>query len=262
MNVNEITSNTNAVWKQSGQAQKQDNSESFAAQVENAVGGQQRTHKVYLKTDDMLYSGGNGSGLSFYIKYAEESTEENPVVVAKGVDENGKEFEQTIAIREINPRCATLVEMHALEAYLGVEKQGRLSSLPHSSDTGQMGLYDRGNFMDMFQKNIRDMDRLGASKSASYYRDSMQAYWDFMKKKVKGIPQEEEDCCIQDDAASDTKKVSESKSDSKIITNPDGSRTLLVTMHVGSLEMVTSMEISKALPAIPAMLQEIHQNPV
>ena len=27
--------------------------------------------KVYLKTDDMLFSGGNGTGLSFYIKYAE-----------------------------------------------------------------------------------------------------------------------------------------------------------------------------------------------
>ena len=40
--------------------------------------------KVYLKTDDMLFSGGNGTGLSFYIKYAEVSTDDNPVVIAKG----------------------------------------------------------------------------------------------------------------------------------------------------------------------------------
>lgn len=64
--------------------------------------------KVYLKTDDMLFSGGNGTGLSFYIKYAEESTEDNPVVIAKGVDENGKEFEEM--------RNASYVEMSALEA--------------------------------------------------------------------------------------------------------------------------------------------------
>ena len=55
----------------------------------SAVGNEefsQTSVKVYLKTDDMLFSGGNGTGLSFYIKYAEESTEDNPVVIAKGVD--------------------------------------------------------------------------------------------------------------------------------------------------------------------------------
>ena len=56
----------------------------------------QTSMKVYLKTDDMLFSGGNGTGLSFYIKYAEESTDDNPVVIAKGIDENGKEFEEKI----------------------------------------------------------------------------------------------------------------------------------------------------------------------
>ena len=67
----------------------------------SAVGNEefsQTSVKVYLKTDDMLFSGGNGTGLSFYIKYAEESTEDNPVVIAKGVDENGKEFEEKINI--------------------------------------------------------------------------------------------------------------------------------------------------------------------
>ena len=73
--------------------------------------------KVYLKTDDMLFSGGNGTGLSFYIKYAEESTEDNPVVIAKGVDENAKEFEEKININDIDLRNASYVEMSALEAY-------------------------------------------------------------------------------------------------------------------------------------------------
>ena len=60
----------------------------------------QTSMKVYLKTDDMLFSGGNGTGLSFYIKYAEESTDDNPVVIAKGIDENGKEFEEKININD------------------------------------------------------------------------------------------------------------------------------------------------------------------
>ena len=41
-----------------------------------------------MKTDDMLYSGGSGIRLFLYIKYAENSTEENPTVIARGADEN------------------------------------------------------------------------------------------------------------------------------------------------------------------------------
>lgn len=60
----------------------------------SAVNSNIQKQVVYLKTDDMLYSGGNGTGLSFYIKYADESSTDNPVVLAKGVDEKGNKFEQ------------------------------------------------------------------------------------------------------------------------------------------------------------------------
>ncbi len=154
---------------------------SFAEQVSNAASAKPHTSIVYMKTDDMLYSGGNGTGLSFYIKYAEGSTEDDPTVIAKGVDENGNEFEQTIHINKINPRNASLVEMTALESYMGVDKNGGLTSLP--PETGMMGLHDRTNFMDMFQKQISDMKLLSQKKAAAYYQYSMQAYWDFMNKK-------------------------------------------------------------------------------
>lgn len=139
-----------------------------------------KTHIIYMKTDDMLYSGGNGTGLSYYIKYAPDSTEEDPTVIAKGVDENGNAFEQTIHINKINPNCATLVEMRALEAYLDVDKNGGLSSLP--PDTGEMGLHDRRNFMNMFRKQIRDMKILKERQLTSYYQYSMQMYAEFIDK--------------------------------------------------------------------------------
>ena len=140
---------------------------------------QPHTSIVYLKTDDMLYSGGNGTGLSFYIKYAENTTEEDPIVVAKGVDENGNKFEQTIHINNINPKSATIVEMRALEAYTNVEKQCGFTSLPF--ETGLMGLHDRKNFMDVFQNAIDDMKLLNQKAAVAYYQYSMQTYWDFMK---------------------------------------------------------------------------------
>ena len=130
--------------------------------------------KVYLKTDDMLFSGGNGTGLSFYIKYAEESTEDNPVVIAKGVDENGKEFEEKININDINLRNASYVEMSALEVYYNVDKGNSLSSFPQ--ETGCMGLNDRCDLISSFEKVIQDMNKLGRYDLQMFYMRNMNTY--------------------------------------------------------------------------------------
>lgn len=166
---------------------------SFAGQLgaAAAMAGQTRTMTnnapkiVYMKTDDMLYSGGNGTGLSFYLKYAQDSTEEDPIIVAKGTDESGKEFEQRIHVKDIDPRWATIVEMRALEAYTGVEKNYGFSSLPLSQSC--LGLNERRNFIDAFQKDISDLTLLRQNSSADYYKYSMQTYLDFMKKDFLGI---------------------------------------------------------------------------
>ncbi|MDE7430871.1 MAG: hypothetical protein K2N34_03005 [Lachnospiraceae bacterium] len=155
---------------------------SFANQVNN-VAYTPKTYQIYMMEEDMLWSGGNGTGLSYYLKYAKDSTEDDPIVIAKGVDENGDEFEKTIHINKINPKCATVVEMRALEAHTGVKKLGGFTSLP--LETGAMGLNDRMDFMDMFQKQISDMKLLSQKRTAAYYQYSMQAYWDFMNKMMK-----------------------------------------------------------------------------
>ena len=130
--------------------------------------------KVYLKTDDMLFSGGNGTGLSFYIKYAEESTEDNPVVIAKGVDENGKEFEEKSNINDINLRNASYVEMSALEAYYNVDKGNSLSYFPQ--ENGCMGLNDRCDLISSFEKVIQDMNKLGRYDLQMFYMRNMNTY--------------------------------------------------------------------------------------
>ena len=122
----------------------------------------------------MLFSGGNGTGLSFYIKYAEESTEDNPVVIAKGVDENGKEFEEKININDINLRNASYVEMSALEAYYNVDKGNSLSSFPQ--ETGCMGLNDRCDLISSFEKDIQDMNKLGRYDLQMFYMRNMNTY--------------------------------------------------------------------------------------
>ena len=150
---------------------RQNNSKTYAAENEAFS---QTSVKVYLKTDDMLFSGGNGTGLSFYIKYAEESTEDNPVVIAKGVDENGKEFEEKININDINLRNASYVEMSALEAYYNVDKGNSLSSFPQ--ETGCMELNDRCDLISSFEKVIQDMNKLGRYDLQMFYMRNMNTY--------------------------------------------------------------------------------------
>lgn len=139
-----------------------------------------RPKQVYMMTDDMLYSGGNGTGLSFYIKYADESTEDNPIVVAKGVDENGKEFEQKISINDINPLNASIVEMRALESHYNVDKGGGLTSLPNG--TGTMGLNDRRNFISMFEEAVQDLQKLARYDLSQFYKRNMVIYENIAKR--------------------------------------------------------------------------------
>lgn len=121
-----------------------------------------------------MFSGGNGTGLSFYIKYAEESTEDNPVVIAKGVDENGKKFEEKININDIKLRNASYVEMSALEAYYNVDRGNSLSSFP--PETGCMGLNERCDLISSFEKVIRDMNKLGRYDLQMFYMRNMNTY--------------------------------------------------------------------------------------
>ena len=134
------------------------------------------TPKVYqiFTTDNMLWTGGNGTGLSYCLKYADDSTDENPVVLAKGVDENGKEFEQRIYINDVNPSNATVVEMRALETHYKVQKQGGFTSLP--LEAGNMGLNDRRDFIAMFKKSIEDLKKLGKFDLSLLWMKSMDTY--------------------------------------------------------------------------------------
>lgn len=156
----------------------------------------QTSMKVYLKTDDMLFSGGNGTGLSFYIKYAEESTDDNPVVIAKGIDENGKEFEEKININDIDLRNASYVEMSALEAYYDVDRGNSLSSFPQ--ETGHMGLNERCDLISSFEKVIRDMNKLGRysylALSGKTINTLKQEYSEYESENYRIVPDNEAEC--------------------------------------------------------------------
>ena len=144
-----------------------------------------KNHIVYMKTDDMLYSGGNSTGLSFTVKYAENSSKENPVVIAKGIDENKNEFEQTFNLNDIDMTNASTVEMKALEGHLEaslkLDRQGSLSTLPMG--TGRMKLSDKRDFVSMFEDSIKEQITLGQYDVAMRYKRNLNIFSDFFKKE-------------------------------------------------------------------------------
>ena len=54
----------------------------------------------------------------FILNTQKSQQRDNPVVIAKGVDENGKEFEEKININDINLRNASYVEMECFGGIL------------------------------------------------------------------------------------------------------------------------------------------------
>lgn len=139
---------------------------------------------LYAKTPDMIYSGANGAGVSFYLKYAEESTQETPIVKATGIDENGNEFEQTISLNNIDPSHATYVEMRALEAHNNVF-HGIMSMTSLPLDCGKMFLNERANFFNMYEKGIQDFNKLGRFDLATVYEKCYQSYMDITERQKK-----------------------------------------------------------------------------
>jgi len=147
-----------------------------------------RNINVPMLTEDTLRVGGfnigNGTTVSYTIKWAENATEDDPIMTAEGCDENGKPFFETIYIKKINPNNATWIEMLALEEYLSPMGNDMFSVLgaslpfPHTLQ-GHRGLNDRFDFFNAFDKTIWQVAEGGSHQRAKEYQLSKQAYYDF-----------------------------------------------------------------------------------
>ena len=89
-------------------------------------------------------------------------------------DKNGMEFEQTINVNDVNPQCATIVEMRALEAVSSAPKMNGFSSLPIGLTN--VGLNERQDFILGFKNEIADMQTLGQYALAREYERMLRQH--------------------------------------------------------------------------------------
>ena len=66
--------------------------------------------------------GADNLGRQYALNYAEDSTDENPIVIAKGNDEYGQPFEERIYVNDIDLNNASYLEMAALAAHTKTDR--------------------------------------------------------------------------------------------------------------------------------------------
>lgn len=104
-----------------------------------------------------IHSSGNASGLSYRLEYAEHSTDENPVMLAQGIDEYGVPFEEYIYINEIDPTHANIIELQALTRYIDGSVLGEAVH-PNFIATGKHEYFD---YTKSIKKEINNQAMLG-----------------------------------------------------------------------------------------------------
>lgn len=115
----------------------------------------------------------HGEEIEYRFFHAAESTEENPVLVVRGVDEHGKLFEERIDVRQIDPYNTTCLELEAL-SYCRPGNHMRISN-PYELYAGyeDQGIYARFDFITGAQRKIADCNRFRLPKEAANWKNDI-----------------------------------------------------------------------------------------
>ena len=121
----------------------------------------------------------HGEEVEYRFFHAAESTEENPVLVVRGVDEHGKLFEEKIDVRQIDPYNMTCLELEALSHCRPGEHM--YISNPYELYAGyeDQGIHARFDFITGAQQRIVDCNRLRFSKEAADWKKDMDFILNF-----------------------------------------------------------------------------------
>lgn len=135
--------------------------------------------------------GADNLGRQYALNYAEDSTDENPIVIAKGNDEYGRQFEERIYVNDIDLNHASYLEMAALAAHTKTD-----SCVPTALSSGHHDYFQKENYVEDFNKCISDLYKLGSYDAALYETNILRKYMDYFKSiKKQQIPQMQYGLC-------------------------------------------------------------------
>ena len=121
--------------------------------------------KYALKDEKAIGWHWKAPGIEYRFFHAAESTEENPVLVARGVDEHGKLFEEKIAVKQIDPYNTTPLEIDALSYF----RPGEHYSISTYNLYGkEPGINERFDYVARTQERLASCNRLHLSEEAAW----------------------------------------------------------------------------------------------
>ncbi len=134
--------------------------------------------KYALKDGEAITWNWQERGVEYRLFHAAESTDENPVVVARGVDEQGKLFEEKIDVRQIDPYNTTCIELQALRYF---KPEGHWLYNPYELYEGYefQGIHERFDFIAGARKRIVDCNKVHLSKEAANWKEDIDLVLSF-----------------------------------------------------------------------------------
>lgn len=119
------------------------------------------------------------TGQELYMNYDKSSSEEDPVILAEGIDIHGNAFRRRIHLNDIDVRNASVMEMTALNVHLGKLGDEVIKShysFPLESLSSQHDLNTKMNFEQYFQKTSGTLRTAGYRQQAELYKSELERY--------------------------------------------------------------------------------------
>lgn len=145
-------------------------------------------HTITLRKGYLHSEGSPFTGQELHMKYDENSTEDNPIILAIGKDINGNEFSKKVYINEIELNKASYVEMTALDVHLR-EKEGKGiisgSCLHFNALIGQKDINATFDIQQYYENLVSTFKNAGYRQDADKYKSELERYLFYFGRENK-----------------------------------------------------------------------------
>lgn len=131
--------------------------------------------------DHMLASVG-GAGGTINVGYHETSTEEDPIAVIWGTDQNGKGYKKTVHLKDINSNQATPAEMTALNAYLSKKEHTHTENPIALWLSGSAGVNSKMDYEQYYKEYISMQQQSSNQSGADLYQLQLERFLFFYRQ--------------------------------------------------------------------------------
>jgi len=204
----------------------------FGAAVGKAAPG--AANIVDIDADAMFSICHARTGESANVYRADGYSEDNPVYLVKGIDQNGNPYEQTVDVSKVDPNHCSYTEMLALQVHIGNRSDKDFLTMSILKDKADhVSYYEKADYLSMAYGLMEDMKTLGNWDGYLRYGKWIN---DISREKEKQAAGEQGEKRREDN---------EEKSETEILMKADGSKVMMTTIRIGGTEAVMSVEIAR-----------------